>query len=213
MEVNILSSPSLASVFLADLRNVAVQGDRARFRRNLFRLGQVMAYELSKRLSFETRNIQTPMANMTAHALTQPPVLIGILRAGLPYFQGIQDFFDEADSGFIGAYRKEGGNIDIQLDYLVAPSLHQRTLILIDPMLATGRSLVRALHELGLRHGQPAHVHIAALIAAPEGVNYLAQHAQHATVWAFAMDEKLDERSYIVPGLGDAGDLSFGEKL
>ncbi|MCU0420205.1 MAG: uracil phosphoribosyltransferase [Cyclobacteriaceae bacterium] len=213
MEVNILSAPSVAAVFLADLRNVAVQGHRARFRKNLFRLGQVMAYELSKRLSYQPQAIQTPLAHTVAPALQQPPVLLAILRAGLPYFQGMQDFFDEADCGFMGAYRKEGENIEIQLDYLASPSLAHRTVILIDPMLATGRSLVRALHELKLRHGQPAHVHVAALIAAPEGIRYLEQQGVDATVWTFAVDEKLDERSYIVPGLGDAGDLSFGQKL
>ncbi len=212
MEINILSTSSLASEFLAELRNVAIQGHRARFRKNLFRLGQIMAYELSRSLAYKPETIQTPLARTAMSRLIQPPVLISILRAGLPYFQGMLDFFDEADAGFVGAYRKEGQTVEIQLDYLASPSLTQRTLILIDPMLATGQSLVRALQALELGHGKPARVHIAALIAAPEGVRYLEKHMSDATLWTFAVDERLDERSYIVPGLGDAGDLSFGDK-
>lgn len=211
--INLGQQNSIANHFVAGLRDVHVQQDRLRFRSNLERLGAVMAYEISKTLPYRQQPIQTPLASTSANLLQALPVLITVLRAGLPYYQGFQNFFDTAPAGFIGAYRKEGAEIKINLEYLAAPDLTDQTLILIDPMLATGKSIVRSVRELE-RYGRPAHIHVAVLIAAPEGIQFVQDNLNYpATIWIFAIDEKLDHRSYIVPGLGDAGDLSFGEKL
>jgi uracil phosphoribosyltransferase len=212
MSLKVLQTSSLAGIFLAELRDVHQQGDRLRFRRNLERLGQIMAYEISQTLPYKDHMVQTPLAHASGVKLEASVVLVSILRAGLPYFQGFQSFFDRADSGFIGAYRKEEKEIVIQLDYLAAPTLEGKTLILIDPMLATGKSIVQSYQQL-LSHGNPTHIHIASLIAAPEGIAYIDQYltSQH-TLWTFSVDQRLDENLYIVPGLGDAGDLSFGNK-
>jgi len=211
--INLGQQNSIASQFVAGLRDVQVQNDRLRFRANLERLGAIMAYEISKTLAYQSQLVQTPLATLHANLLHTQPVLITILRAGLPYYQGFQNFFDTAPAGFIGAYRKEGAEIKINLEYLATPDLTDQTVILIDPMLATGKSIIRAVHELQ-RHGKPKQIHVAALIAAPEGIRFVQENLKHlATIWTFAIDEKLDHRSYIVPGLGDAGDLSFGEKL
>lgn len=211
--INLGEQNSIANQFVTELRNVQVQTDRQKFRTNLEKLGAVMAYEISKQMSYQAHSIQTPLGITQANLIKNQPVLITVLRAGLPYFQGFQYFFDQAPSGFIGAYRKEGTEINIHLDYLAAPELAGSTVILIDPMLATGKSIVRAVQELE-RHGKPIHIHVAVLIAAPEGIRYLQDNLKSpATIWTFAIDEKLDHRFYIVPGLGDAGDLSFGEKI
>lgn len=211
--INLGQQNSIANHFVAGLRDVHVQQDRLRFRSNLERLGAVMAYEISKTLPYQQQPIQTPLASTRANLLQALPVLITVLRAGLPYYQGFQNFFDAASAGFIGAYRKEGAEIKINLEYLATPDLTDQTLILIDPMLATGKSIVRSVRELEQR-GKPAHIHVAILIAAPEGIQFVQDNLNYpATIWTFAIDEKLDHRSYIVPGLGDAGDLSFGEKL
>ncbi|MCW5910016.1 MAG: uracil phosphoribosyltransferase [Cyclobacteriaceae bacterium] len=211
--INLGEQNSIANQFVAGLRDVNVQTDRLRFRTNLERLGTIMAYEISKRLPYQAQVIQTPLGTSSVNLINEQPVLITVLRAGLPYFQGFQNFFDAAPAGFIGAYRKEGAEIKINLEYLATPDLTDQTVILVDPMLATGKSIIRAAHELE-RHGKPKHIHVAALIAAPEGIRYVQDNLKHsATIWTFAIDEKLDSRFYIVPGLGDAGDLSFGEKL
>lgn len=211
--INLGEKNSIANQFVAELRNIQVQTDRLRFRANLEKLGSIMAYEISKTLVYQSQGIQTPLANIQTNVIQTQPVLITVLRAGLPYYQGFQNFFDSAPAGFIGAYRKEGAEIKINLEYLATPDLTGKTVILIDPMLATGKSIIRAVQELE-RHGKPAHIHVAALIAAPEGIKYIQDNLKHlATIWTFAVDEKLDHRSYIVPGLGDAGDLSYGEKI
>ncbi len=211
--INLGEKDSIASQFVAGLRDVRVQQDRLQFRSNLERLGSIMAYEISKTLLYQPQTIQTPLASTNANLLQALPVLITVLRAGLPYYHGFQNFFDAAPAGFIGAYRKEGAEIKINLEYLATPDLNGQTVILIDPMLATGKSVIRSVQELQ-RHGKPAHIHVAVLIAAPEGIQFVQNNLNHpATIWTFAIDEKLDHRSYIVPGLGDAGDLSFGEKL
>jgi uracil phosphoribosyltransferase len=211
--INLGHQNSIANQFVAELRHVHVQQDRWRFRTNLERLGCIMAYEISKTLPYQQQTIQTPLAFANTNLLQVQPVLVTVLRASLPYYQGFQNFFDAAPAGFIGAYRKEGAEIKINLEYLATPDLTDQTVILIDPMLATGKSIMRAMHELE-RHGKPNHIHVAALIAAPEGIEYVQENLKHtATIWTFAIDEKLDHRSYIVPGLGDAGDLSFGEKI
>ncbi|KXK23473.1 MAG: uracil phosphoribosyltransferase [Bacteroidetes bacterium OLB12] len=211
--INLGEQHSIANQFVAELRDVHIQTDRLRFRTNLKRLGEIMAYEISRTLAYQQQTIQTPLALARANRLQKQPVLITVLRAGLPYYQGFQNYFDAAPAGFIGAYRKEGAEIKINLEYLATPDLTNQTLILIDPMLATGNSIIRSVNELE-RHGKPAHIHVAVLIAAPEGIRFVQDNLNYpATIWTFAIDEKLDPRSYIVPGLGDAGDLSFGEKL
>jgi uracil phosphoribosyltransferase len=205
---------SVANQYLLELRDKTIQQNRVRFRKNIERLGELMAYEISRKFSYETQNVQTPLGTAPVNISSDNPVLITVLRAGLPYFIGFQNIFGEADCGFIGAYRKESeANLTITLDYLATPTLEGRTVILIDPMLATGQSVIKAVNAL-LKHGKPKHIHVAALVAAPEGVDLLDKMlAVPHDVWTWALDEKLNELHYIVPGLGDAGDLSFGDKL
>lgn len=205
---------SVANQFLLELREKSIQQNRARFRNNIERLGELMAYEISRKFQYNQVKVQTPLGTSAVNISTDNPVLITVLRAGLPYFIGFQHIFGEADCGFIGAYRKESdADLTINLDYLATPSLEGRTLIIIDPMLATGQSVIKSVNAL-LKHGTPKHVHIAALVAAPEGVELLEKKLPVShDVWTWALDEKLNELFYIVPGLGDAGDLSFGEKL
>jgi uracil phosphoribosyltransferase len=214
MTYNLTEQSSIVNQFLLELRDKNIQQDRMRFRKNMERLGEIMAYEISKKMVYDKKTIETPMGKTNAVVLKNQPVLITILRAGLVYFQGFHNLFDQADCGFIGAYRQEGTNeIVINLEYLATPSLEGREVILIDPMLATGRSFVRTIQVM-LKHGTPSHVHIAALISAPEGIQYLKEQVKIPyTLWTCAVDEKLNHQFYIVPGLGDAGDLSFGEKL
>lgn len=205
---------SIANQFLAELRDKAIQLDRHRFRMNLERLGEIMAYEISKKLSYLPKEIQTPLGISIVPMLESKPVLIAILRAALPYLNGFQNFFNQSDVGFIGAFRKKKtGEVSIKLNYSAAPDLSGKTAIIIDPMLATGKSLLESVNELTSR-GIPAHLHIAALVAAPEGIKYLQDNLRIPfTIWTFSVDEKLDHRFYIVPGLGDAGDLSYGSKM
>lgn len=205
---------SVANQCLLELRDKNIQQNRVRFRKNIERLGELMAYEISKKFQYNPGMVETMLGVSTVNVSTDNPVLITVLRAGLPYFIGFQNIFGEADCGFIGAYRKESEeNLTITLDYLATPSLEGRTVILVDPLLATGQSVIKAVNAL-LKHGQPKHVHVAALVAAPEGVGLLDTTLTVAhDVWTWALDEKLNELHYIVPGLGDAGDLSFGEKL
>ncbi len=205
---------SVANQYLLELRDKSIQQNRTRFRKNVERLGELMAYEISKKFQYNSKNVQTPLGVSAVKVSIDNPVLITVLRAGLPYFTGFQNIFGEADCGFIGAYRKESeANLTITLDYLATPSLEGRTVILVDPMLATGQSVIKAVNAL-LKHGKPKHVHVAALVAAPEGVEFLNKNLTIPyDVWTWALDEKLNELYYIVPGLGDAGDLSFGEKL
>jgi Uracil phosphoribosyltransferase len=215
MEVFVLNKQnSIANQFLIELRDQNIQKDRMRFRKNIERLGEIMAYELSKRLAFHKVEIQTPLKKTTENVIANQPVIITVLRAGLPYFQGFLNYFDQSDGGFIGAYRKEGEDqITINLEYLATGDLTGKEVIIVDPMLATGNSFVRSVNAL-LSHGTPAHVHLVALVAAPEGIDNLQKSISlPATVYTVTLDEHLDERFYIVPGLGDAGDLSFGDKL
>lgn len=205
---------SVANQYLLELRDKNIQQNRVRFRKNIERLGELMAYEISKKFQYNMKSVETPLGVSAVNVPADNPVLITVLRAGLPYFIGFQNVFGEADCGFIGAYRKESeADLTITLDYLATPSLEGRTVILVDPMLATGQSVIKAVNAL-LKHGKPKHIHVAALVAAPEGVALLDKNLNVAyDVWTWALDEKLNEQHYIVPGLGDAGDLSFGEKL
>jgi uracil phosphoribosyltransferase len=204
---------SIANQFLSELRDQQVQQDRPRFRNNLQRLGEIMAYEVSKKLPMVDQVVLTPLGKTTMKVMERQPVLITIMRAGLPYFAGFQNFFDKAECGFIGAYRKENEQtLTIQLDYLATPSLEGREVILVDPMLATGRSVIDALKGL-IKRGRPNHVHLVSVVAAPEGIRHLEKNSTLPfSIWTFAVDEKLNHQYYIVPGLGDAGDLSFGSK-
>ena len=206
---------SLFDQFIGEIRNVEVQNDRMRFRRNLERIGELIAYEISKKLEWKNGSIQTPLGDAELPLLVEQPVVATILRAGLPLHQGILNYFDHADNCFISAYRmnhKEDGTFDIKVEYLSSPSVQDRVVILCDPMLATGGSMVLA-HKALLRRGKPKHVHVVAAIASREGLEYCQRHLpKNCTIWIGALDEELTAQSYIVPGLGDAGDLAYGSK-
>lgn len=206
---------SVAQSWLAQLRDPDVQQDRWRFRHNLQRLGMLLGYELSKTLQYQAFPLHTPLGVARAADLDQQPVLICVMRAGLPFYQGFSDVFDQADSGFIGAYRQAeqaGLSQDIFLGYSATPSIEGRDLVLIDPMLATGSSLLK-VWQLLKQSGTPRSLHIAAAIAAPEGLALLQRElGSDAHFWLGAVDERLNAQAYIVPGLGDAGDLCFGAK-
>ncbi|MCB2409555.1 uracil phosphoribosyltransferase [Hymenobacter lucidus] len=209
----VCAEPSIANHFLAELRDVDVQRDSLRFRRNLQRLGEIIAYRISSQLSYTDKEVQTPLAKAISKQLRDFPVLATVLRAGLPFHQGFLNYFDQSPSAFAAAYRIEGtAQVRVQVDYLSAPNLDERVLILVDPMLASGKSLVQTYRAM-LRFGQPRQVHIAAVIASPEGVEYVTREIPEATLWVAAVDDHLNEHAYIVPGLGDAGDLSYGSKL
>ncbi|WP_392437579.1 uracil phosphoribosyltransferase [Cruoricaptor ignavus] len=205
---------SLVNSWVNELRDVGVQRDRLRFRRNLERIGEVAAYEISKTLDFLEEEIQTPLDKITVKNITVQPVIVTILRAGVPLFQGVLNYFDKADCGFVAAYRKHDANdyFSIKQDYLTCPNIDGRPLIVADPMLATGASLIEALKDL-LNHGTPSQIHIVAAIAAQQGVDALQEAYPKAKLWIGALDQNLTAKGYITPGLGDAGDLSFGEKL
>ncbi|MBA4054032.1 MAG: uracil phosphoribosyltransferase [Marivirga sp.] len=205
---------SVANQFISELRDQTIQQDRMRFRKNVERLGQIMAYEISQKLKFKNKMVQTPLGTASTNLIEDQPVLITVMRAGLPYFQGFLNYFDHSDCGFIGAYRKEGEEeVVINLEYLAAPTLHNREIILIDPMLATGQSFVRSINAL-LKHGTPSHIHLVSLVAVPDGINLITKSLTLPySIWTCVVDERLNDQFYIVPGLGDAGDLCFGNKL
>lgn len=205
---------SLVNSWVNELRDVGVQQDRLRFRRNLERIGEIATYEISKTLDFSEKKIQTPLDKITVKEIAVQPVIVTILRAGVPLFQGVLNYFDKADCGFVAAYRKHDANdyFSIKQDYLTCPNIDGRPLIVADPMLATGASLIEALKDL-LNHGTPSQIHIVAAIAAQQGVDALQEAFPEAKLWIGALDQNLTAKGYITPGLGDAGDLSFGEKL
>jgi uracil phosphoribosyltransferase len=209
---NLSETNSIANQFMAELRDHKIQKDRMRFRKNMERLGEIMAYEISKKLVYQQVSVTGSLGSSSIQTLKTQPVVLTILRAGLPFHQGFLNFFDQADSGFVGAYRKEEGEIAIQLDYVACPPIEGKDVILVDPMLATGKSLVKAVSVLLLK-GTPAHLHIVGVVSASAGLQYLAEHLNIPhTVWVCAVDETLNSNFFIVPGLGDAGDLSYGEK-
>jgi uracil phosphoribosyltransferase len=216
MVVELVSRPSIADRFIAELRDVGVQRDPMRFRRNLERLGEVIAMELSRTLTYEECEVQTPLGMAHARRLAQQPVLATILRAGLPLHQGLLNYFDRADNAFISAYRKHRKGedaFDIEVEYLSSPSLEDRVLVLCDPMLATGQSMVLVYKAL-LRQGRPRALHVVSAIASNEGLEYARRHLPPDTrFWIGAIDEEMTAQAYIVPGLGDAGDLAYGSKL
>ena len=213
MTICLGDEPSVIHHFLTDLRDITRQRDRLRFRKSVERLGEIMAVEISRKLDYKNQEVQTPLGIKNQFQLVQQPVLITVLRAGIPFFLGFQNILDQADCGFIGAYRQEGSEIKIKVDYVASPGLNGRDVILIDPMLATGKSMVDAAGQLRKR-GNFKKFYIASLIAAPEGIKHIEKELGADTfIYTFSIDEKLNSQSYIVPGLGDAGDLSFGEKI
>ena len=202
--------------FIAELRNVEVQGDRMRFRKNLERIGELMAYEISKTLDYETVSVTTPLGEKEMNIVVDQPVLATIMRAGLPLHQGFLNIFDKADNAFIAAYRKYDKNEDfeIRIEYYSAANIDGRVLMLVDPMLATGSSLVQCLDGLLHDEMKPKKLHLVAVIASAEGVDYVKKKLRKydATLWIGNIDDELTAKAYIVPGLGDAGDLAYGEK-
>jgi len=213
--VKVLSEQhSVVNRFISELRDVNVQDDRYRFRRNLERIGEIAAYEISKTMDYASRDITTPLGVAPMEVHVDEPVVATILRAGLPLHQGVLNYFDQADNAFISAYRKhhKDGSFEISLEYVAAPSLDGRVVILTDPMLATGQSMVMTYKAM-LEKGKPAHTHVVSVIASRLGVEYVKKHlSENITLWIGAIDEELTAQSYIVPGLGDAGDLAYGEK-
>lgn len=213
--VTVLSrQASLLNSWINELRNVDIQQDRMKFRRNMERIGEIAAYEISKGLQYQKQKIKTALAGIQVVEIAVQPVITTILRAGVPLFQGLLNYFDKADCGFVAAYRKHDANdyFSIKQDYLTCPSVEGRPLIVADPMLATGASLIEALKDL-LTHGNPSQLHIVAAIASQQGVDTLTEAYPDAQIWIGAVDDTLTEKGYISPGLGDAGDLSYGEKL
>lgn len=213
--VTILSENfSLVNSWINELRNIDTQNDRQKFRRNMERIGEIAAFEISKSLEQKEIEIQTPLDKIIVKEIAVQPVITTILRAGVPLFQGVLNYFDKADCGFVAAYRKHDANdyFSIQQDYLTCPNIDGRPLIVADPMLATGASLIEALKDL-LNHGKPTQLHIVAAIAAQKGVDTIREAFPEAHIWIGALDRELTSKGYITPGLGDAGDLSYGEKL
>ena len=213
---NLGAENSIFNQFISEIRNIDIQNDAMRFRRNLERIGEVFAYEISKTLAYEKKRITTPLGEVEINLVKQQPVLATILRAGLPLHQGLLNYFDEAENAFISAFRKHDidGNFDIQIDYMSSPILKNRTLIIVDPMLATGKSMTLTYKAL-ITMGAPKHIHIVSAIASVDGIEYIQKHLPHSktSLWLGAIDQELTAQSYIVPGLGDAGDLAFGQKL
>lgn len=206
---------SVLSQFMAEMRDVEIQRDAMRFRKNLERAGEICAYEISKKMEWVKKEVATPLGISLVATLKEQPVIATILRAGIPFHQGMLNYFDKAESAFISAYRKhhKDGSFDVQVEYMSAPDLTQKTLILCDPMLATGMS-IELVYKAMKRNGIPKHVHIASVIASSQGVEYLRKRLPTSTsIWCCAVDEELTAHAYIVPGLGDAGDLAFGKKI
>jgi uracil phosphoribosyltransferase len=214
MLTNFSEQKSIINQYIGELRDVNIQGDRMRFRKNMERIGQLIAYEISKELTYETKDIETPLGVAPTSVLNSQPVLATILRAGLPLHEGLLNTFDQADNAFISAYRKhhKDGTFEINLQYISCPKLENRPLIISDPMLATGASMIKSIQELA-KYGKPSQIHIVTVIASAYGINQVRRFFPNARIWAGAIDEELTAKSYIVPGLGDAGDLSYGSKL
>lgn len=215
--IHILSKEnSIFNKFIAEIRDREIQRDSMRFRRNLERIGEVMGYEISRSLNYATRIVETPLGEAAVEMISDKIVLATILRAGLPMHQGFLNYFDDAESAFVSAYRKSSkdGSFKVKVEYVSNCDLEGKTLILVDPMLATGTSLVLAYEALVAKGGEPLHTHVASVIASEQGVDYASRHlpSRKTTLWLGAVDAELTSRAYIVPGIGDAGDLAFGEK-
>lgn len=205
---------SIFNQFIAELRDHEIQKDRMRFRKNIMRCSQIMAYEVSKFLSYESEEVVTPLGSLEMDLVEEQPILVSILRAGVAMHEGFLDFFDNADNGFISAYRKHtsGGKFIVQIEYMATPDIEDRTLILIDPMIASGKSIVLTQQALVPAQGNPKQIIIAGLIASEEGLAYVRRMVPDARIIVGAVDNELTAKSYIVPGLGDVGDLAYGPK-
>ncbi len=214
MVINLSKKNSLLSEWVGELRDIQVQSDRMRFRRNLERIGEVAGYEISQLMIYTEKEVQTPLGTSICKTLAEQPVLATILRAGLPLHQGLLNVFDKADNAFISAYRKHkrDGTFEISLDYISCPDLDNRIVIISDPMLATGASLVNTIQYLK-DEGRPREIHVVAAIACTVGIEYVQRSEPHVKIWCAAIDEELTAKGYIVPGLGDAGDLAYGVKV
>lgn len=213
--INLSEKNSLLNQYLKEIRSVSVQGDSLRFRRNIERIGEVMALEVSKALDYASESVQTPLGVSEVPVVQDQVVLATVMRAGLPLHQGFLNMFDHAENAFLSAYRRvnEKGELEIVSEYLAAPALTGKTLLLVDPMLATGMSMDAAYQAL-LTHGKPKHIHLCCVIGTKQAVEFLQGiMPEDVTLWCAAIDPMLNEKKYIVPGLGDAGDLCFGEKL
>ena len=214
MIINLSQQHSLVSNWMSELRDKEIQKDRQRFRKNLEKIGEVAAYEISKKLAFVEMEVETPLGSATCKVIKDQPVLATILRAGIPMHNGLLNYFDKADNAFISAYRKhqKDGSFEISLDYISCPEIEDRILIISDPMLATGASLVKTIHYLKAE-GKPREIHIVAAIACTVGIEYVKREDPGVTIWCGDIDDELTAKGYIVPGLGDAGDLAYGEKV
>jgi uracil phosphoribosyltransferase len=215
-DLHILSSGgSLFNQYIAEIRDCEIQQDRMRFRRNIERIGEIFAYEISKTLAYSEQEVKTPLGTSDCRVLSRQPVLATIMRAGLPLHQGLLNYFDKAENAFISAYRKHEGNeesFEVEIEYLSSPPLDGKTVILCDPMLASGSSMVLAYKAL-LEKGLPGNLHVVVIIASSEGLEFAQKNLPVGTVfWVGAVDSEMTSRKYIVPGLGDAGDLSYGDK-
>ncbi len=214
--INLADRPSLASRYMLELRDIDIQKDPLRFRANLERIGQIMAYEISRRLPYKETTVRTPLGECVCKEPAENVVLATILRAGLPFHSGFLSYFDRAENAFVSAYRRyreKGDSFDVVVEYLASPSIEGKTLIIVDPMLATGSSMELAYRAL-LTKGTPAHIHVASVIASRQSVEYVKARfpGDRTTLWTAAIDEQVNAHSYIVPGLGDAGDLAYGVK-
>lgn len=213
---NLGEGNSVINNFISELRNIDIQNDRFRFRKNLERLGEIFAYEISKTLEYKSETVVTPLGSLEMNVLKEQPVLATILRAGLPMHQGFLNIFDKADNSFIAAHRKydKNENYDINIEYYSTADFNDKVLVVIDPMLSTGESLVRCLNDLVSDDMMPKEIHVANVLASRDGIEYLNRSLNHLniTVWVGAIDEELTAKAYIVPGLGDAGDLAYGRK-
>jgi uracil phosphoribosyltransferase len=217
MEIHYLSEKnSVLNHFLSQIRNINIQKDSMRFRRNIERIGEIMAYEMSQSFHYKAIEVTTPLGVKKTTEIADPLVVCSILRAGLALHQGFLNYFDAAENGFISAYRHHPNNddfFDILVEYQAIADINEKIVLLVDPMLATGQSLEAVFNKL-MERGTPKEIHIAVIIAAPEGISYLKQNLpDFCHLWVASLDEKLNHKSYIVPGLGDAGDLAYGSKL
>ena len=214
MVINLSQQHSLISNWIGELRDVEVQNDRMRFRRNLERVAEVIAYEISKKLTWEEKEITTPLGIANCKVLTDQPVLATILRAGLGMHTGLLNYFDKAENAFISAYRKHhpDGTFEISLEYMSCPDIENKVVIISDPMIATGASLVKSIHFLK-DEGEMKDLHIVCAIGCTVGIEYVLREVPRATIWCGDIDDELTAKGYIVPGLGDAGDLAFGQKM
>ena len=214
--INLGKQNSIFNHFIREIRDVNIQKDAMRFRRNIERIGEIFAYEISKKMTYENNDITTPLGISSESLMIEKPVLATILRAGLPLHQGLLNYFDSSENCFISAFRKHkrGDEFEIKIEYMSSPNLEGKTVILCDPMLASGSSMVLAMEAL-LSKGKPKHIHVVVTIASSEGIQYFKENLpfRNCTLWLGAEDKEMTAQSYIVPGLGDAGDLAFGEKI